>query len=100
MNNALALIGPDDMLGPPVALGPREQHPAAKVAVDWLNRQRQIDLLKLRDRLHALADAGDRGAALCLGTLEKLRRGQSAGDRYVTALGVYAMFEALGRKGL
>jgi hypothetical protein len=65
-----------------------EYHPAADSAMAWLKgymMQYPVDLMH-KEALASSALSGNRLAEICLGTIDRLAKGESVSDRYLLGL--------------
>lgn len=73
----------------PTELTPEEFHPAARSAYRWLKGfmvSNPDDYRQYRLAIEIAAASGNRQAEVCLGTIERLKRGQPVSDRYLMGL--------------
>ena len=73
----------------PTDLLPNEPHPAARSAYRWLKGfmvSNIDDYTRYRLALSIAAEDGNRQAQVCMGTIERLQKGQPVSDRYILGL--------------
>lgn len=73
----------------PTEIGINEYHPAANSAYRWLKGfmiSNTDDYLRYRLAMAIAAESGNRQAQICLGTIERLKSGQTVSDRYLLGL--------------
>lgn len=67
-------------------LNPGEFHPLAPAAFAFVKRQGAARLMQLAEALASTALSGNKTAAICWGTLDRILTGQGVSDRYVFGL--------------
>lgn len=66
-----------------------EFHPAARMAMEWINRNFLLDfdrVFTIRESLASCALSGNRMADVCSETLRRLMDGEPVSDRYLLGL--------------
>lgn len=67
-------------------LRPGEYHPAADLAQAYISTLSQQQLAKYFEAFASTALSGNRSAAICLATLNRLMNNESVSDRYLLGL--------------
>lgn len=65
-----------------------EAHPAAYIALHYLNKKKLDikDWLMIQEAIASTALSGNRTADICLSTLKRLEKGEPVSDRYLMGL--------------
>ncbi len=83
-------VGPEKKIPPIEAtLEEGEVHPSAHTAYVWFNRmvvEDPVRYMQIRESLASTAIDGNRLAALCTSTLDRLENNQPVSDRYMLGL--------------
>lgn len=73
----------------PTEIRADEFHPAARLAYRWLKGfmvTNPDDYARIKMALNIAADHGNRQAQICMGTIQRMARGDSISDRYLLGL--------------
>ncbi len=88
----------DILTGPGTpTIGPDEHHPAADGAYRWLKGYMVVDpvrYLRHKEALASTALSGNRQAEICVGTIDRLTKGEPVSDRYILGLAWTIMYLA------
>jgi hypothetical protein len=72
-------------------LRPNEYHPAACLAMEYLQSLPAEELAKWREAFASTAMAGNRLAEICFGTIGRLLNEQPVSDRYLLGLAFFIL---------